>query len=224
MCVIDHIPDPTSHRAVRGICKEWRSLFQLEPPTLLFISVHPAAASSHRPFCLMTSWGAASASGLTTGWVAITYSKPKPVQWERQLYHYYRNFEEVEHVLAMMKVIRVQLQSLKDPGTKKSFPLFNPATGRRIHLPEHDRLDPSTVDKVVFAPHPRPDDYTVVVAFGWNYLAYISTRDGGAWSFSEIPAGGHRHLGLRHCLLAPPSAPLCIYRLRIMRLCLVHAA
>jgi hypothetical protein len=191
-CIADHIPDPASYRSARGVCKEWRSLLQPEPPTLIVAGVRPAAAaSSRRPFRLMTRPEGSKCVGADHGWVAIAYSKPKPAQWERRLYNY-RNFEEVE-----MNGRRVQLASLEDPATKKSFlALFNPATGRRIHLPEHDRLDPSTAVKVVFAPHPRPDDYTVVVAFGWNYLAYISTRDGGVWSFSEIPCGGNRHLGL----------------------------
>ncbi|GJN02607.1 hypothetical protein PR202_ga19977 [Eleusine coracana subsp. coracana] len=64
-----------------------------------------------------------------------------------------------------------------------------------LRLPEHDALDPWKVDRVVFAPNPRRDDFTVVASFGFNSLAYVSTRDHHAvapsWSFSirEIECG-----------------------------------
>jgi hypothetical protein len=200
-CVADRLHHrPTSYLAARAVCKAWHSAMPPVPPFLIVADADPLAAASSRPFGLMALPTGSKSVGANHSWVPIAYRKHgcfyrnrKPVyrfsrnrraRTEERRY-YYRNFQG-EHIL----MDRIEVPEWQDPEGRKSFmALVNPVMGRVIELPEHDKLEPWTVNKVVFAPNPRTDDYTVVVSVGWRCLAYISTTDDGAWSFGEIPEG-----------------------------------
>ncbi|GJN02605.1 hypothetical protein PR202_ga19975 [Eleusine coracana subsp. coracana] len=183
---------------------------------------HSPSSAFSFPFRLLTLPKYTRCVGACHGWVAIVYDKPGPARSDtrrppirdgnrrrplaayflldnirfgnseqqqpattgHQKSYLYRNFQGVQ----VSEVQVVQNHGNPKPGMA----LLNPLTGRRIELPEHEKLDAWKVDKVVFAPNPRKDDFTVVAAFGFNSLAYVSTRDddavdGPCWSFGNLP-------------------------------------
>jgi hypothetical protein len=204
-CVADRLQhNPTSYLAARAVCKAWHSAM---PPFIIVADAVPMAAASSRPFRLMALPTGSKCVRANHDWVAIAYRKhgcfyrkpvyrfnrnrrartevKPPTHEAEERRYYYRNFQG-EQIL----MDRTGMPEWQNPGGRKSFmALVNSVTGRLIELPEHDKLEPWTVTKVVFAPNPRTNDYTVVVSVGWRCLAYISTRDDGAWSFGKIPEG-----------------------------------
>ncbi|KAK3142319.1 hypothetical protein QOZ80_4BG0345040 [Eleusine coracana subsp. coracana] len=199
--VVDRIATLQSYLTVRGVCAAWRSALPPEPPCLVVSGsgvLHPTSAAFSYPFRLLTLPDDSRCVGACHGWVAIVYTKPRcfyfhrvprgdtiTMEVEEEKSYWYRNFhgERIE-------MDPTKAKGFRQGGKPKPFlALFNPVTGRRIELPEHDALDPWKVDRVVFAPNPRRDDFTVVAAFGFNSLAYVSTRDhhaaaAASWSFS----------------------------------------
>lgn len=202
-----------SYLSVRGVCAAWRSALPPEPPCLIVAGGvrHSPAAAFSCPFRLLTlpedsRCTRARCIGACHGWVAIAYTKPmcfygartetpgsdraekqqpatdnndhQPAEKKSYRYRYFQG--------ARVQMDPTEATGYKNAGRpKRLMALFNPVSGRRIELPEHNMLDPSDVYKVVFAPNPRPHDFTVVAAFGFNSLAYITTRDGEpCWSFS----------------------------------------
>ncbi|TVU15624.1 hypothetical protein EJB05_39154, partial [Eragrostis curvula] len=207
----------TCYLAARGVCKAWRSV--LPPPSPLLLVGYGGTVSAvsiplRTAFSVDKNGKHYRYIGAGHGWLAVAYHKEvhvvndrvgtqqvtrdpiavaletmdlEPSKLRQAKEQYYRNFEG-----AQVRVDPDELQAIqKRRGWETScMALLNPVTGRKIELPEHVRLDPWTVSKVAFAPNPKEDDFTAVVAFGGNSLAYISTRDGaGTWSFGGLAGG-----------------------------------
>ncbi|KAL6845808.1 hypothetical protein ACP4OV_024383 [Aristida adscensionis] len=179
--VADRLHAVAAYVAARGVCAAWRSaLPPAAPPFLLMADADSGAAASalslsaRRAFRLPALPTRTRCVGSGHGWLAVTG----------------------EEAMCYPDTARYRRYPWTTVSYLRRIALLNPWTGEQIVLPYHERLKPSAVIKIAFAPNPRAGDFTVVVASGHasenHTLAYASTRDGGGgrggatWSFVEI--------------------------------------
>ncbi|TVU29143.1 hypothetical protein EJB05_20695, partial [Eragrostis curvula] len=170
LCVTDRLTALRCYLAARGVCAAWRSALAPAAPYLLF-GHRPAVVVSlplDRVFHLLATLGSVSGRciGSNNGWLAVTTKLN-------------RNTPDVLLVNPFTGQ-EVDMPFLPHVNTRDSFFLLSPLPPWRDPWPVFD-------SKVVFAPNPREDDFTVVVAaLGGRTLACISAGKAAAWSVEEV--------------------------------------